>query len=96
MKRATITEAKNKLSALIDQVRHGVTVLIVDRDRPVARLEPVGGKDEDSRGRIARLERYGLVRRPRRAAPLRLIAERPPRADGSILRALLEEREEGR
>ena len=41
MKRASITEAKNGLSALIDGLRHGAGVLIVDRGRPVARLEPV-------------------------------------------------------
>jgi hypothetical protein len=31
MKKATITEAKNQLSALIDQVRHGETIVITDR-----------------------------------------------------------------
>ena len=41
MKKASITEAKNKLSALIDSLRGGAPVLIVDRGRPVARLEPV-------------------------------------------------------
>ena len=41
MKTATITEAKNGLSALIDRVRAGEQVLITDRGIPVARLEPV-------------------------------------------------------
>ena len=41
MKKASITEAKNNLSALIDRVKGGSPVLIVDRGRPVARLEPV-------------------------------------------------------
>ena len=41
MKKASITEAKNNLSALIDRVKGGSSVLIVDRGRPVARLEPV-------------------------------------------------------
>ena len=39
MKKASITEAKNNLSALIDSVKGGSPVLIVDRGRPVARLE---------------------------------------------------------
>jgi len=38
----TITEAKNKLSSLLDRVRAGETITIVDRGRPVARLERAG------------------------------------------------------
>jgi len=30
MKRATLTETKNNLSALVDQVQHGETILILD------------------------------------------------------------------
>jgi len=45
MRRTSITEAKNNLSALIDMVRQGETVLICDRNRPVARLLPVGPGD---------------------------------------------------
>jgi len=41
MKKASITHAKNNLSALIDGLKGGSPVLIVDRGRPVARLEPV-------------------------------------------------------
>jgi prevent-host-death family protein len=41
MKTATISETKNQLSALLDRVRHGETILITDRSQPVARLEPV-------------------------------------------------------
>ena len=36
MKTATISETKNRLSALLDRVRHGETILITDRERPVA------------------------------------------------------------
>ncbi len=53
MKRATLTETKNNLSALVDQVRHGETILILDRGRPVARLECVLGDAEDPEGRLA-------------------------------------------
>ena len=45
MQRTSITEAKNNLSALIDRVRRGETVLICDRNRPVARMLPVGPGD---------------------------------------------------
>jgi antitoxin (DNA-binding transcriptional repressor) of toxin-antitoxin stability system len=44
--KASITEAKNRLSALIDGLKGGASVPIVDRGRPVARLEPVAGARE--------------------------------------------------
>ena len=99
MKRASITEAKNNLSAQIDGLRSGSPVLIVDRGRPVARLEPVGLQPErDADGRLSRLVREGLVR-PRRAplGPSVFSAEPASVGQGaSVLEALLEERREGR
>jgi prevent-host-death family protein len=99
MKKATITEAKNNLSALIDGLKGGSSVLIVDRGRPVARLEPVMGDFEGGQdGRLARLFREGLVR-PRRARPPRaLFSSQPPRANAgaSAGDVLIEERREGR
>lgn len=98
MKKASITEAKNSLSALIDWVKGGSPVLIVDRGRPVARLEPIEGASADDESRLAWLVRDGIVRPPRRAMPKALFRTRPPRPKGnaSAVRALLEERREGR
>src|SRR5450759_5182613 len=49
---ATITEAKNGLSALIDRVRSGESILILDRGVPVDRLQTGDGhtavEDEDA------------------------------------------------
>lgn len=99
MKRASVTEAKNNLSALIDGLGSGSPVLIVDRGRPVARLEPVtDGRGSADGGRLSRLLRDGLVR-PRRAAPPRsLLTGEPPRAHAkaSALAALIQERRQGR
>jgi prevent-host-death family protein len=99
MKKASITEAKNTLSALIDGLKGGSPVLIVDRGRPVARLEPVTADQEGGQdGRLSRLVRDGLVR-PRRARPPRsLFSGEPPRADSgaSAVDALIKERREGR
>ena len=96
MKKASISEAKNNLSALIDSVKGGSSVLIVDRGRPVARLEPVTDGDED--GRLGRLVRDGVVRPARRAIAKTLWATRPPRSKpgSSALRALLDERRDAR
>jgi antitoxin (DNA-binding transcriptional repressor) of toxin-antitoxin stability system len=98
MKIASISQTKNQLSALLDLVKQ-VTVLIMDRDRPVARLEPVVSTEfADDEGRLARLERAGIIRRAKAPPPLDILREPPPKPKegGSVLQALLEEREEGR
>ena len=98
MKKASITEVKNNLSALIDRVKRGSPVLIVDRGRPVARLEPVSGIRTGDDNRLAQLVREGIVRPARGVAPKALFATKPPRArkGASGVRALLDERRDGR
>lgn len=96
MRRATITQAKNGLSALIDQVKAGETILITDRGVPVARLEPAATASDDE-GRLARLERAGIIRRGR--GDTHKILERPPirTVDGSsVVELMLEDRRTGR
>ncbi len=99
MKIASISEAKNGLSALIDGLKTGSPVLIVDRGRPVARLEPVAGSPQDEpEGRLSRLLRDGVVRSRRGDPPRGLFASQPPRlrAGMSGVDALIRERREGR
>ena len=99
MKMASITEVKNNLSALIDRVKNGASILIVDRGRPVARLEPVRGaeSDEDD-GRLARLVRDGVVRPSRGEMSKTLVTTAPPRAKKNVsaVRTLLDDRRDGR
>jgi prevent-host-death family protein len=96
---ASITEAKNQLSALIDRVRGGESVLIVDRGVPVARLESATTGSVEPTGRLARLQRAGIV------GPTKIVAPggsplrgKPPRTNGdvSIVQTLVRERREGR
>ena len=98
MKRASITEAKNNLSQLIDHVKGGSPVLIVDRGRPVARLEPVTGLGSDDDSRLARLVREGIVRPARGVVPQEVLAAKPPRSKkgASGVLALLDDRRTGR
>ena len=95
MKRASITEARNGFSSLVDQVRRGESVLITDRGKPVARLEPcVESEDE----RIARLEAEGVLRPPRKRMDLEafLKAPRPRLPEGvSAVAAVIADRNEG-
>ncbi len=97
MKSATITQAKNGLSALLDLVRAGQTVVITDRGRPVARLEPAVSAD-DAEGRLLRLERSGTLRVGSAAPPVGLARRPAPRAKpgASAVAALLEERRASR
>jgi prevent-host-death family protein len=99
MKKASITEAKNNLSALIDGLKGGSPVLIVDRGRPVARLEAVSGVQEGhDEGKLLRLVREGLVRPCRNALPRAFFKTEPPGAGSGIsaVDLLIEERREGR
>lgn len=98
MNQANISYARNHLSALLDQVKAGETVLIVDRRRPVARLEPAGTAELAS-GPEADLMRRGLLRPARRRLDRRALRALPLPAckgHGDILAALLKEREAGR
>jgi prevent-host-death family protein len=99
MKRTSITAAKNGLSALIDRVRHGESIIIEDRGVPVARLESVSAPGRRvAEGRAARLQRQGVLRLPLSTAPRRVLATTPPKPrGGATLSAALEaERRDGR
>lgn len=97
MKTATITEVKNGLSALIDQVRAGESILITDRGLAVARLEPVTTRP-DPTGRLRRLERAGIIRMGGAASPLDRLRRPAPSlpAGASAVRAVIDERRSGR
>jgi prevent-host-death family protein len=97
MRTATITDAKNGLSALIDRVKSGESILILDRGVPVARMEPVAASSDPS-GRIRRLERAGIVRPGASAPPLDLLRKAAPAVapGANAVATLLEERRTGR
>jgi antitoxin (DNA-binding transcriptional repressor) of toxin-antitoxin stability system len=61
MIRATISETKNKLSSLLEKVREGETVFILDRDTPIAKIEPLHEEKEE---RLAALYKKGIIKPP--------------------------------
>lgn len=67
MKRATITETKNGLSRLLEEVRRGETILITQRKVPIARIEPVRGSAGAKDDRLTALIGEGIVSPPQRA-----------------------------
>ena len=92
---ASISEAKAKLSALLDRVRTGETITITDRGVPVAQLKPVAPADVDWDLRLSQLEREGVVRRPEQKLDVDAFLAMPKgRSRESVLEALLEERRE--
>jgi prevent-host-death family protein len=95
MEKATISELKNKLSAYLKKVRSGATVLIYDRDQPIATLQGVAASATPNE-HLIRMERAGLIRRAQRPVPLKLLRAAPPRAKRSVVQALIDERREGR
>ena len=96
MKTASISQTKNQLSALIDQVRQGETIVITDHDRPVAKLVPAQAENsEEVAGALANLERKGIIRRGNGKAH-RLAMPLKARGGATALVALIEDREQSR
>lgn len=97
MKTASVTESKNELSKLLRSVRAGKSVLIMDRDVPVARLEPVNSSSLPAEPRLLALERQGLLRRGKGGdvlGRLRKLSMPKVKAGRSAVAAVLAEREE--
>jgi antitoxin (DNA-binding transcriptional repressor) of toxin-antitoxin stability system len=100
MKTATVTESKNGLSELLRAVKAGASVVILDRDVPVARLEPIVADALPDDVRLQGLERQGLIRRPSEAGSVWEALQGLPaprtREGRSVVAAVLAERGEGR
>jgi len=97
MRYESISIVKNNLSAIIREVQQGETIVITDRGRPVARLEPMSEMDQTDE-RLRALVDDGLVSLPRRAPDATVLELPMPSvvAGPSAVDYLLEEREGGR
>ncbi|MFP4566929.1 MAG: type II toxin-antitoxin system Phd/YefM family antitoxin [Spirochaetaceae bacterium] len=95
MKVANISTTKNELSRILGEVKAGETYLIVDRNVPIARVEPLQAPDS----RLSALATDGAVVLPERELDVEdfLAAGRPrTRGKASAVAVLLAERESGR
>jgi len=95
MKVANISTTKNELSRILGEVKAGETYLIVDRNVPIARVEPLQSPDS----RVSALASDGAVMLPQQELDVAdfLDSVRPSAREGaSAVAAVLAERESGR
>jgi len=96
MKNARISELRDGLSEYLAKVRRGETVIVFDRDTPIARIEPIAPGHALPEW-LREAERSGVVRPPRVRHPARIPLPPPkPSKPARVLEALLEERRSGR
>ena len=96
MTTATVSKLKASLSGYLRRVKAGEEVLVSERGRPIAKLVPVTGADALP-DHLAEMVRQGQARvGSRRLSRAFWSLPRPRDPKGRVLRALLEEREQGR
>jgi prevent-host-death family protein len=96
MKTAAVSELKARLSEYLNRVKAGEEVLITSRGNPVARLLPVS-RMKAGRETMANMEKRGLIKLGSGRLPQDFWGlPKPKDPAGSVLKALLEEREKGR
>ncbi len=85
------------LKKKLDRVRRGETVLVQDRDRVIARIEPAGERDRPGTDAewLAALESSGVVRRASRRLGTAWLRSRPT-VKADVVQAVLDERVTGR
>jgi prevent-host-death family protein len=96
MKSVNLAEFKNRLSAYLQMVRKGEEIIIKDRNTPVARISPygTGALSEEERQLVA----SGVMKLPKNRTNWKKFWQMPAPNLGAdeALRAILEEREDGR
>ena len=96
MKIVPISELKARLSDYLNQVKSGTEVLVTDRGKPVARIIPISGKKRP-RQSFAKIEREGLLQLGTGKLPQNFwTMPRGQDPQGLVLKALIQERENGR
>ncbi len=98
MKNASISQVRDHLSKYLRTVRKGETVIICDRDTPIARLEPISPFGEEATPAISRALAAGILMPPRVVDDVlqKLPPPRKRRRHARLVEALLEERRSGR
>lgn len=99
MKKAKIGELRNGLSRYLAHVRAGGTVIVYERDTPIAEITPIahaGNRKVSDKERLVLLEKKGVIRRG--AGDRRWYEKHKPikvPGGSGVLDAVLEERKSG-
>lgn len=96
MKNARISELRDGLSEYLARVRKGETVIVYDRDTPIARIEPIPPAEESEPAWLRERYRLGILRPPRIRDGAILPPPYKPKKPARLLEAVLEERRSGR
>lgn len=92
MKMTSVTELKNQLSAKLKQVMAGESLLVTDRNKPVAVLHPLHGEIRNRR--LEGLVAAGLVAPPQEPLDVKgLLKLKRGRCKASLSKAICEDRE---
>ena len=94
MKKAKISELKNRLSYYLRMVRKGQPLLVYDRDRVIARIDPIGGAGAVTMAE-EEIDGIGQLRPPITPLPAEWQKTRGEIA-GDLVAMLLAERQSGR
>jgi len=96
MKTIGVAELKAHLSRYLDHVKNGQEIIVTERGLPVAKVIPLRAA-EGLDSRRERLAKAGLLQLGSgRISPILLKPPKGPRRGFGVLKALLEERAEGR
>ncbi len=97
MKTAAVSELKALLSKYLSKVKAGEEVVVTDRGKPIARIVPINRIEMEITPHLLTLERAGLAHIGKTSLPASFWSlPRPKDKKGVVLKALLNEREEGR
>ena len=97
MKTAAVSELKALLSKYLSKVKAGEEVVVTDRGRPIAKIIPIKRTEMEIPPHLLMLERAGLARIGKTSLPAGFWSlPRPKDKKGALLKALLNEREDGR
>ena len=93
MKISSVTHLKNSLSARLKEVVAGETLLITDRHKPIAILQPL--RNVNASARLESLFEQGILAPPTRKLNVASFLKTPRgRCTSTLTKAILEERED--
>jgi antitoxin (DNA-binding transcriptional repressor) of toxin-antitoxin stability system len=96
MKPVNIAELKNRLSYYLRRVRRGESILVADRDKVIARIERVSGREavpETDAAWLERLEEQGVIRRGAGHVDRKWLREKPV-VKADVVAVLIRERDD--